>query len=101
LARSRWLHPIAVLLLIATFFTGCLSTRSRVVSEGEIAVARSSDQGPPAEKARARDVAVALYIVGGFLILGAVIVDVFILPWTIPHNRVFFCTEGVVEVCYR
>ena len=100
MARSFWVGPLLVLLVVATLLTGCLSARPRAIDADSVAVG-SSDAGGSAEKVRAQDVAAALWIAGAFLIVGAVIVDVLILPWAIPCHHCFCCTEEVVVVCYR
>ena len=44
---------------------------------------------------------VGLFIAGAVLIVGAVAIDIIILPATVPCRRTFCCTTTVVHTCYR
>lgn len=104
MARSPWLAHLAILLMVVTFFTGCMTTGPRDFEDGR---AHSSvvdtDQHNGAEKARCGSggAVAALFFVGAILIVGAVIADIVILPFMAPHHHAFCCCHEVVYCCYH
>jgi len=102
MARSPWLAPIAILLLICTFFTGCMANAPRDLSErSTIESARIDAQTPQgAQKAHCGHGggAVALLFVYGIIFLGAVILDCLLLPATAPNDCAFCCTRSIVYI---
>jgi hypothetical protein len=103
--RSPLLAPIGILLLLAMFVTGCVGTQSRSFERSDdgasVALAHKGDAAP-AEKAHGGDAAAAIFLAGAILIVGAVVVDLLILPYTGPcYHHPFCCTREVVVVCYH
>ena len=103
--RSPWLAPVAILLLVAMFATGCAGTQTRSFERTDdgasVALAHKGDSAP-AEKAHGGDAAAALFLAGAILIVGAVVVDLLILPFSGPcYHHPFCCTREVVVVCYH
>jgi len=101
MARSPLLVPMALVLVFALFFSGCVSSRPRG-SDGGPNVYRTDGADGGAQKVRGgpRDARVALFAIGVFVITFVVIVDLIILPFTIPNDRPFCCTQEVVVVCF-
>lgn len=103
MARSAWLAHLAILLMVVTFFTGCVTTGPRDFEDGRAhstVVDTGHDNG--AEKAHGGGGAVAaLFVVGAFIIMGAVIADIVILPFTAPHHHAFCCCREVAHCCYH
>ncbi len=100
MARSPWLAPIAILLLVCTFFTGCMTNAPRDLSERSTIESARIDGAPQgAEKAHCHGGgAVALLFVYGIIFVGAVILDCLLLPATAPNDCAFCCTRSVVYV---
>ena len=103
MARSPWQVLLILVLTLTMFLTGCVSSRSRSIVTDESVIVCSDTETGGAEKARHHNhgVVAALFVAGAILILGAVIIDLIILPWSIPNHRAFCCCDGVVHVCYR
>ena len=100
MARTCWLRPVAIVLVLISLLTGCTSVQQR--SAGDDAANVLAADGDGAQKLHGgRDARAALYVVGCFVIVFVVVVDLLILPFTIPNDRPFVCTHAVVVVCYR
>src|SRR5579871_6379203 len=117
--RHSILRALALTLAVATTATGCASTAgpprecvSRSADVQRVEPTSSStrpsvDLGSP-EEPRGLDpthwhhdgLRPALFFFGGLMVMGAVVVDLLILPYTACHHECFHCTTTVVHVCY-
>lgn len=104
MARSPWLAPVAILLVVLTFMTGCVSGSSRRQDERSTISSVEDGTHGGAQKARGGGDALAIMIVYGavgFIIVGAVVVDLLLLPYTLHCHKPFCCTQTVIHVCHR
>jgi hypothetical protein len=92
-----------LLLAFAMFVTGCVSARpSRMDHGGGAKVAATHDAGPPkADKLHGGGGEAILLLAYGIVILGAVVLDLILLPATGPYGEPFCCTQTVVVCCCR
>jgi hypothetical protein len=92
---------LSMLLVVALITMGCGVAPHRSFEDGT-RVAQGPTKGDGAHKTHGHgDADAAFLILGCVLIVFTVVIDVIILPCTIPNDRPFCCTEEVVVVCFR
>ncbi len=102
MARSLWLAPLALLMVVLMFFTGCASNAPRGLDDGRGATVSSVEDGHKggAQKARGGEGLAILLAFVGIAFVGAVVLDLILLPCTIPCHRPFVCTRTLAHCCH-
>jgi uncharacterized protein YceK len=100
MARSRSLAPIAILLAVLLFMTGCAGAPLRSHHHGEAELVAVDGSGA-VQVHHSDGVLAALVAVACLLVIFTVVVDLIMLPYTIPHHHPFWCTQGIFVVIVR
>ncbi len=99
MARSPWLAWVAIVLVCMSFLMGCGALQPRTAHEGSRPVAGANRDDLKAHGGD--DARAALFVIGCVFFVVIVVVDLIILPCTIPCDRPFCCTQEVIVVCFH
>lgn len=103
MARSPWLGPLAALMVVVMFFTGCVGTQTRRSIDDRSDVAHlTHHEGDGAQKTHGGGEALAaLFFVVAVVFVAAVVIDVLTLPATVPCDHEFYCCHEIIYVIER